>query len=463
MIRSIFGRLLISHIVVILLTIVTFGALMSYLVREHVIETKRIEMLGKSEAIAGVVARAFRSGSLPYRLEVLGDLIGARIWVVDQQGKVLAGDPPPRWGNRPFPENSPRLADLFSGTPQSWVRRGREQLDPSIIVAAPLVANNAPAAVFLYTPITGVNQAVQAIDRLLILSLVFGTMTATILGFFIARGLTHPLADISKAAARFAGGDYTARTAATGKDEVGKLGQTFNTMADSLAKIEQNRRDFLANVSHELKTPVASIQALAEALQDGVAGPQDEKRYLATIVSETGRIDHILHDLLNLSLLEAGELSVIPERLDLAAYLARDTGKYEQLLAPRNLSIRLDVPASLPPVLADGGRLAQILTNLIANAVRYSPDGGVIAIAARPAADKVAVAVSDNGPGIPAGDQPYIFDRFYRVDKSRSRSGGGTGLGLAITLNLVRAMGGDITVDSPPGAGATFTFTLPVA
>jgi signal transduction histidine kinase len=462
MIRSIFGRLLLSHIGVILLTIVSFGALMSYLIRDHVIETKRLELLGKSQAIAGVVTRAADRGTLNARLEVLGDLIAARIWVVDQRGRVLAGNPPPRWGSRPFPENSPRLEALFGGETQSWIR-SREPSDPSIIVAAPVILAGAPAAVFLYTPITGINQAIQAIDRLVIFSLVFGMMATTILGFFIARGLTNPLANISKAAARFAGGDYAARTDATGRDEVGKLGQTFNAMADSLAMIEQNRRDFLANVSHELKTPVASIQALAEAIHDGVAGPQDERRYLATIISETNRIDHILHDLQDLSLLEAGELAVLPERIELAAYLTREAEKYNQLLAAKNLSIRLDLPAALPPVLADGSRLAQILTNLIANAVRYSPDGGVITIGARPAAGKVAIAVSDAGPGIPPADQPYIFDRFYRVDKSRSRSGGGTGLGLAITRNLVRAMGGEITVNSPPGAGATFTFTLPVA
>ena len=173
------------------------------------------------------------------------------------------------------------------------MRSGRNQADPSIVVAAPVPSIFPPAAVFFYSPITGINQAVRAIERLLMLSLVFGTMVATILGFFIARGLTRPLADISKAAARFAGGDYTARTTASGSDEVGKLGHTFNAMADSLSETEQNRRDFLANVSHELKTPVASIQALAEALSDGIVGPGDQQRYLTTIVSETGRIDRI--------------------------------------------------------------------------------------------------------------------------------------------------------------------------
>jgi signal transduction histidine kinase len=462
MIRSIFGRLFISYIVVILLTTVTLGALMSYLVREHVIETKRIELLSKSQAVAIVISRALNSGRLPDRLEIMGELLGAQIWVADKRGNILAGSPPPRWG-RPFPENSPRIDALFEGAPQSWVRARRGQADPSIIVAVPITSPS-PAAVFLYTPITGVNQAIGAIDRLLLLSLLVGTVAATILGFFVSRGLTSPIADISRAARRFALGDYTSRTAATGGDEIGSLGQTFNAMADSLAKVENNRREFLANVSHELKTPIASIQALAEALADGVASrPEHQQRYLATIVGESQRIDRLIRDLLDLSQLEAGELTVVPEKTDLAAFLHRETAKYSHLLTEKNLSLRIDVPENLPPVLADGGRLAQVIDNLVSNAVRHSPADAAIDITARPVAGKIVIAVSDSGPGIPPEDQPHIWDRFYRVDKSRARSGGGTGLGLAIVKRLVQAMDGEITLESTVGKGAKFTFTLPVA
>lgn len=462
MIRSIFSRLFLSYIIVILLVTVTLGALMAYLVREHVVETKRIEMLAKSQAVAAVVNRALNNGRLPDRLEVMGELLGAQIWVTDQRGKILAGNPPPRW-NRPFPENSPRFDALFAGTPQSWVRSGRNQADPSIIVAVPL-SSPSPAAVFLYTPITGVNQAIGAIDRLLLLSLLVGTVAATLFGLLISRTLTRPLADISHAAARFAAGDYASRTGATGGDEIGGLGRTFNTMAESLAKIEYNRREFLATVSHELKTPVASIQALAEALADGVAAePEHRQRYLATIVGESQRIDRLIRDLLDLAQLEAGELAIVPEKTDLVAFLGREAAKYAHLLAEKGLTLRVDAPAAVPPVLADPGWLAQIIANLVSNAVRHSPAGETIVITVQPAAGKVAVAVSDSGLGIPPEDQPFIWDRFYRVDKSRARSGGGTGLGLAITKRLVQAMNGEITLESTVGQGAKFTFTLPVS
>lgn len=462
MIRSIFSRLFISYVIVILLVTVTLGALMAYLVREHVIEAKRSEMLAKSQTVAAVVSRALNSGRLPDRLEVMGELLGAQIWVVDQRGNILAGNPPPRW-NRPFPEGSPRIDALFAGAPQSWIRSGRNQTDPSIVVAIPLTSPY-PAAVFFYTPITGVNQAIGAIDRLLLLSLFLGTAAAILFALLISRTLTRPLADISHAAARFAAGDYASRTGATGGDEIGDLGRTFNTMAESLAKIEYNRREFLATVSHELKTPVASIQALAEALADGVAArPEHQQRYLATIVGESQRIDRLIRELLDLSQLEAGELAIVPEKIDLVAFLNREAAKYGQLLAEKNLTLRVDASPVVPIVLADPGRLAQIVANLVSNAARHSPAGETIVINVQPTAGKVAVAVSDRGCGIPPEDQPHIWERFYRVDKSRARSGGGTGLGLAITKRLVQAMNGEITMESTVGQGAKFTFTLPIA
>jgi signal transduction histidine kinase len=463
MIRSIFSRLLLSHLVVILITVITLGALMTYLIRGHVVENKRQEILAKGAAVVTLITPVVNSGRVPYRLDLLGDLVGTEIWLVNQQGKVLAGDPPRRW-TRTLPENSAQLEALFNGNPQSWVRSSRNQADPSIVVALPVPGGAAPTALFLYTPITGVNQAIQALDKLTILSLLLGTLAAIILGFFIARSLTKPIADISQAAVRFAGGDYTSRTGAVGQDEIGKLGRVFNEMAESLAHIEQNRRDFLANVSHELKTPVASIQALAEALQDGVVSrPEQQQRYLATIVDQSKHIDRLIHDLLDLAQLEAGELTIVTQHVDMAAFLTTEAAKYQHFLSAKNLKLALDLPANLPLAAADVNRLSQVLANLVSNAIRHSPENGVITIAASSHRSHIAVTVADHGTGIDPVDQARIWDRFYRAEKSRSRESGGTGLGLSIAKLLVQAMGGDISVTSTPGKGAAFTFTVPVA
>jgi signal transduction histidine kinase len=462
-IRSIFSRLLLSHIAVILVTTVCFGIFISFLIREHVVENKRRELLAKGSVVVALIAPAIAGGHTPNHLDLIGDLVGVNIWVINQQGTILAGKTSNRWA-RISAENPGQFEGVFAGTPQSWVRNARNQPDPSITVALPITGTQVPSVLFLSTPITGINQTVQALDRLLVLALLVGTLAATLLGFFIARSLTRPIANISKAAALFADGDYTSRTKATGNDEIGRLGQVFNGMAESLAYTEQNRRDFLANVSHELKTPVASIQALAEALHDGmVEKPEKQQRYLQTIVEESLHIDRLIRDLLDLAQLEAGELTVVPEKLDLSAYLPNELAKYDHLLAEKRLRAILDIPSGLPLVLADAGRLSQVVANLLGNALRYSPDGASLDIAVKEVYSQIAVSVTDHGPGIPVVDQPHLWDRFYRVEKSRSRSAGGTGLGLAITKRLVTAMGGEISVYSVPGAGATFTFTLPAA
>jgi signal transduction histidine kinase len=460
MIRSIFSRLLLSHIVVILLMTLTFGVFMSYLFRGHVVENKRRELFTEGNVVATLIAPIIDAGREPSHLDILSDLIGARIWVANKEGVILTGNAPPRW-NKFLTDDPGKTDSLFAGTPQSWVRNSRNQPDPAIIVALPLATKTQPAALFLFTPIFGVNQTVLALDKLLIFSLIFGVLLATVLGFFIARGLTRPIANISKAAARFASGDYASRTTATTNDEIGKLGQVFNGMASSLGRIEQNRREFLANVSHELKTPVASIQLLAEALRDDVVKAEDKQRYLTTIVDETMRIDRLIKDLLDLSQLEAGELSINQEDVDIAAFIKAEMLKYSHLFASKNVSVDYDIPENIPPIKADRNRLSQVIANLVSNALRYSPEGANIEIGASFVNNKVSVAFTDHGPGIPLAEQPYVWDRFYRVDKSRARSGGGTGLGLAITKKLVLAMDGEIALKSEPGNGATFIFSLP--
>jgi signal transduction histidine kinase len=234
-------------------------------------------------------------------------------------------------------------------------------------------------------------------------------------------------------------------------------------MAESLAHIEQNRREFLANVSHELKTPVASIQALAEALHDGMVPDEDKRRrYLSTIVSQSQHIDSIIRDLLDLAQLEAGELSIVIGKVDLGTFLPTELTKYDHRAAEKNVSLALELPTSTPAVLADSMRLSQIMANLITNAIRHAPADTKVSVTVRPTRTAVEVTVSDQGPGIPLEAQPYVWDRFYRVDNSRARSEGGTGLGLSITRRLVEAMGGIITLASVPGKGASFTFTLPI-
>jgi len=465
MIRSIFRKILFSHLAVILISTITLALLMSFLIRSHTISNKKQDLLFKGSAAVELLTPDILAGKLPSTdtLYNIGDLAGGAIWLIDTNGTVIAGQPPQNWVSR-FKESDQDISALFMGNPQIWTRITPEHKNPSITVALPIPDAPTPIAIFLDAPITGVNHTISSLDKILLYSLCAGIFTAFILGLLISRSLTKPLDNISQAAHDFAEGNYNSRTTATGNDEIGNLGQTFNTMADSLAQIDENRRNFLASVSHELRTPITSIQALSETILDGLAPkPEQQQRYLTTIVQESKRLSRLISDLLDLSQLEADELSITGEQFNLTTWLQAEIDKIQPLLARKQLTFHVDIPQNLPAVWGDTDRLAQVFINLISNAIRHSPEQSVISITLYTAKQYVAIAIADQGTGISPIDLPYIWDRFYRGDQSRARNYGGTGLGLAITKKLVHAMNGDITVHSILGSGATFTFTLPIS
>lgn len=464
-IRSIFSKILLSHIAVILLSTLTLALLMSYLIRSNAIDNKRQDLLFKGNAAIELLTPDILAGKLPTNetLDNISDLAGGAIWLINEDGTVIAGQPHPGWSNS-FNESDQQISDLFTGNPQTWTRPSLKRNNSSITVALPIPGAPTPMAIFLDAPITRVNKTVRALENILFYSLLTGIFIAIILGLLISRSLTKPIANISQTAHNFANGDYDSRTTATGSDEIGSLGRTFNTMAESLAQIEQNRRNFLANVSHELRTPVTSIQALSETILDGLAAkPEQQERYLATILQESKRLGRLINDLLDLSQLEADELSIVCGQLNLTTWVRAEVDKIQPLLDQKQLNIQMAIPEHLPSVWGDTDRVTQVFANLITNAIRHAPENSTIDISLYTTKQHVAIAIADHGSGIPLTDLPYIWDRFYRGDKSRARNHGGTGLGLAITKKLVHAMKGEIVVYSIPNQGATFTFTLPIA
>jgi two-component system phosphate regulon sensor histidine kinase PhoR len=248
-----------------------------------------------------------------------------------------------------------------------------------------------------------------------------------------------------------------------------EAGQVVGTVAvfhdvTELKRLEQVRREFVANVSHELRTPLTAIKGYAETLREGaLKDPEQAARFVEVIDRHAERLRALIEELLDLSSVEHGQA-----RLVLGPVSVRDAAQQaEAVIRPaavaRRHALAVEVPAGLPPARADRDRLAQVLINLLDNAVKFTPEGGRVRLAARAAGGRVVVEVSDTGVGIPPDDLARIFERFYRVDRSRDRKDGGTGLGLAIAKHLVQAMGGTISVDSRPGEGTTFTVSLQAA
>ena len=285
-------------------------------------------------------------------------------------------------------------------------------------------------------------------------------VTATAASLFVAGRITRPLRYMLAATRRISAGSYDEQVPVQESDELGELSESFNAMAAALADSERQRQEFIADVSHELRTPLSTLQGYMEGLIDGVVEPDEETWGL--LYAESERMRRLVDDLRQLSRVESGQLDLYLAPADPAQIVRRATESMTPLFAEGDVELETDIADDLPEVSADSDRVVQVLTNLLRNALHYTPARGTVTVSAESRETDVLFTVTDTGSGIPSEHLPRIFDRFYRVEKSRSREGGGSGVGLAISRALVESMNGRIWADSAgAGRGTTFCFTLP--
>jgi two-component system, OmpR family, sensor histidine kinase BaeS len=326
-----------------------------------------------------------------------------------------------------------------------------------IVTPNDLANTNTPASEFL----ASVNQAIVS-------SAVIAGLIALILGAVLFFQLIRPLHFLQNAAAAIATGDLGQRVSIRSHDELGELGVTFNQMAENLANAETQRRHLVADVAHELRTPLAAMQGTLEGMQDGIL-PLDEEQ-IAALHSETMLLNRLVDDLKLLSLAEAGQLKLERQETEPSVLIRQIVERVKPQADQKNIRLEMDLQPDLAVVWMDADRITQVVNNLIGNALRYTPENGTIKVQGSMllSTHAVEVSVSDTGQGINPVDLPYVFDRFYRADKSRNRSSGGSGLGLAIVKQLVEAHGGSVRAESPiyhdqnqEGYGTRISFTLP--
>ena len=431
------GKLGATIVVAVAITILISYALIGFALRNSPRDSEAIDALALARRIAAGEVSDPPAGTMVVRRTVTGEVTveGVNLGVLppDTPGRV------PRWG--------------VIGN-NVWASIPTDE-GGSLIVLYPSPTRGALGR------ISATLGFLQSVWWQFLLAGTIAAVIALVMARWLARGMTQPLRDMADAARRMEIGDYSTRIHTTTRDEVGQLAAAFNRMSRELENLEASRRDLVANVSHELKTPITAIRAHLENLLDGVEQPDPE--ILEIMLAQSERLGRLVEQLLDLSKLESGEVPLRREEVPLAPLVAQVMSEIEVACADRDVALTSHLPEDLPAIEADPERVHQVLFNLVDNAVRFTPEGGAVRIEAERHDGSVLVSVAETGVGIPEAALPRLFERFYRVDSSRARGDGGTGIGLAIARSVVEAHGGTIRAESEPGLGSTFTFDLPLA
>jgi len=299
-------------------------------------------------------------------------------------------------------------------------------------------------------------------NKSLIIGGVVSAIVAVVIGLILTRYFTKPIRELKKGARLIANGDLSYKVAVKTDDELGELAKSFNTMAESLNNSEQARQRLFADIAHELRTPLSVIEGTVDAMLDGVF--EQNTANLNSIKEETTLLTRLVADLRDLTLAESGQLKLTIEPTDMADLIQRRAAQSEVIAREKNITLSTNIAEGLPNANIDGGRIDQVISNLISNAIKNTPPDGNINVLASLTEDNqsILISVTDTGEGIPKEHLPHIFERFYRVDEARSRKAGGAGLGLAIAKQMIELQGGKIWVSNTQGEGSTFNFTVPL-
>lgn len=465
--NSLYSKLVLTFFTVMFISFIFLAVALSAWFRDYYYNEKKQAMLSQAPVFIDLYEKLSYGNIEPKQfllyLSSLDTYLNSRIWMINQYRIV--------YGVSNSQEDGELLSTQISNSDVDMALKGKivakegmfiERFkEPMYTVIFPLVINNQIAgAAIMSTPMTGIESALYRIYSFIWLAALIAIAVSTFIIYYFSQSiLIKPLYEINKTAREISGGEFEKRVNITSRDEIGQLAESFNYMADTLQNLENMRRDFIANISHELRSPITSIRGFIQGILDGTI-PQDKHRYYLSIaLDESKRLTRLISDVLDLSRLESGEFSMKTEPFDINELIRIIIIKFENQIEAKKLNVDVILAGESLFVIGDRDRIGQVITNLLDNAIKFTGEGGKISAGTKIDGKKVVVSIGDTGTGIPEDELKLIWDRFHMVDKSRTKKRG-TGLGLSIVRQIINQHNEKIWVESKEGEGSTFCFTL---
>lgn len=464
--KSIFGQLFSFTTTVLLVCLIFIGTLLfsfmgNYLTNKN--EEELLDAANKINRITSAMAeqnQVIDEKSFQVALDILSSSSSSFIFILDANGEVVinSGEKESFSVRREFYDDI-----LKSGKSVEYIGNLGGVFKTTMLTIGRPIKNRdtVVGAIFLSVAVPEIQQMRSDILQIFLTIAFFVLIVVLVFNYIISRRITKPLSQLGNAAKKIASGDFKERVNLKNTtNEIGELGDIFNSMADSIEQLEHMRKSFVSNVSHELRTPMTTITGFIEGILDGTIPPQKHEQYLSIVLDESRRLSRLVTDLLDLSRMEDGRIKLELRDFDINEMVRLTVIKLEKRIASKDIKLTVNFETDNLFVTADKDSIARVLTNIMDNAVKFTPEGGFIDIKTGRQHDKIYTSVTNSGMGILPEDLMHVFDRFYKSDKSRSLDKTGVGLGLYMVKSLLKAHGENIWAESEPGEFARFTFTL---
>ncbi|MBM6829253.1 HAMP domain-containing histidine kinase [Anaerotignum lactatifermentans] len=467
-IKSIATKQFLLYVGTLTVCLMIMGASLSVAYTRHYMNGVKDELIEQGRKISSAISKAYVTGevgNLAYEMQVLEDYMGAGVLLMNDEGVIVLTSP---GMDKTLLGQVLAYEELVEGVREGNIvslQTGSSTVfgTPMMVVGYP-ISTGSLAGIFMCRSLPEIELSLHEMYRSGLVSLLLAFMVSILVSIVTSRRMTEPMMEMNKAAKVIAGGNFEQRVEIYSEDELGQLAESFNHMAESLQNTETTRRNFIANISHDLRSPLTSIQGFLTAMLDGTIPPERQEHYLQIVLEETQRLSRLAEGVVEMSRAQSAKIILEETDFDINELIRENSAILEPQMQEKNLSLQVSLAEKVSMVRADRDKISRVIRNLMGNAVKFSNADGVIEVETTLSGkNKILVSVQDHGAGISEEDQKYIFDRFYKADATRNQDKTGMGLGLSIVREFLQAHGETIAVKSKEGEGSKFVFSLRLA